>query len=167
GGRLRDISIYGKDANPTTLQLCHINLALRGIEANLGSHHADSFTNDLHRDLRADCILANPHFNDSDWNGQLLREDVRWKYGVPPVGNANYAWIQHFVFHLSPTGIAGFVMANGALSSNQSGEGEIRKAIVEGDLVDCIIALPSQLFYTTAIPASLWFLTRSKTSGKY
>ena len=165
GGKVGDISIFGQESNPTTWRLCQMNLAIRGIEAHLGPHHADSFTNDLHRDLRADFIVANPPFNVSDWNGDQLREDIRWKYGLPPVGNANYAWIQHFIHHLNPTGIAGFVMANGSLSSNQSGEGEIRKAIVEADLVDCIIALPGQLFYTTAIPVSLWFVTRSKTSG--
>jgi len=167
GGKVGDISIFGQESNPTTWRLCQMNLAIRGIEAHLGPHHADSFTNDLHRDLRADFIVANPPFNVSDWNGDQLREDIRWKYGLPPVGNANYAWIQHFIHHLNPTGIAGFVMANGSLSSNQSGEGEIRKAIVEADLVDCIIALPGQLFYTAPIPVCLWLVTRSKASGKF
>jgi type I restriction enzyme M protein len=166
----RDISIFGQESNPTTWRLAHMNLAIRGIEANLGEQPADSFVRDLHPDLKADYILANPPFNISDWSGQLLREDVRWKYGTPPAGNANYAWIQHFIHHLAPPngrggGIAGFVMANGSLSSNNSGEGEIRQKIVEADLVDCIVAMPTQLFLTTGIAVSLWFLTRDK-SGK-
>jgi type I restriction enzyme M protein len=147
--------------------LAKMNLAIRGIEANLGPQHADSFHNDLHKDLKADFILANPPFNMSDWGGERLREDVRWKYGVPPVGNANYAWIQHMIHHLSPIGITGFVLANGSMSSNQSGEGEIRKNIIEADLVDCMIALPTQLFYGAAIPACLWFLKRDKRNGKF
>ena len=167
GGKVGDISIYGQESNPTTWRLCQMNLAIRGIEAHLGEKWADSFLEDLHKDLKADFLLANPPFNVSDWNGQLLREDIRWKYGVPPVGNANYAWIQDFIHHLAPTGMAGFVMANGSLSSNQSGEGDIRKAIIEADLVDCIVAMPGQLFYTTQIPVCLWFLTRSKTGGKH
>jgi len=167
----RDISIFGQESNPTTWRLAHMNLAIRGIEANLGHQPADSFVRDLHPDLKADYILANPPFNVSDWSGKLLREDVRWKYGVPPVGNANYAWIQHFIHHLAPPngrggGIAGFVMANGSLSSNSSGEGEIRQAIVKADLVDCIVALPPQLFLTTGIPVCLWFVTRDKTGKK-
>lgn len=162
GGRIGDISIFGQESNPTTWRLARMNLAIRGIEANLGPHHADSFHNDLHRDLKADYILANPPFNDSDWGGERLREDLRWKYGLPPAGNANFAWVQHFIHHLSPRGIAGFVLANGSMSSQQSGEGDIRRAIVEADLVDCMIALPGQLFYGTQIPACLWFLTRSK-----
>jgi len=144
-----------------------MNLAIRGIEANLGTLNADSFHHDLHKDLKADYILANPPFNVSDWGGDRLRDDARWKYGKPPVGNANYAWVQHIVHHLAPHGLAGFVLANGSMSSNQSGEGEIRRALVEADLVDCMIALPGQLFYTTPIPACLWFLTRSKASGKF
>ncbi|WP_332445708.1 class I SAM-dependent DNA methyltransferase [Dehalococcoides mccartyi] len=167
GGHIGDISVYGQESNPTTWRLAKMNLAIRGIEANLGSYHADSFHNDLHKDLRADFILANPPFNMSDWGGERLREDVRWKYGVPPVGNANYAWVQHMIHHLSPTGSAGFVLANGSMSSNQSGEGEIRKNIIEADLVDCMIALPSQLFYGSQIPACLWFLTRDKRNGKF
>ncbi|MEW4528133.1 class I SAM-dependent DNA methyltransferase [Maioricimonas sp. JC845] len=167
----RDISIFGQESNPTTWRLAHMNLAIRGIEANLGDQPADSFVRDLHPDLKADYILANPPFNVSDWSGKLLREDVRWKYGVPPVGNANYAWIQHFIHHLAPPngrggGIAGFVMANGSLSSNTGGEGEIRQAIVKADLVDCIVALPPQLFLTTGIPVCLWFVTRDKTGKK-
>lgn len=168
GGKRTDISIFGQESNPTTWRLAHMNLAIRSIEANLGSQPADTFLRDLHPDLKADYILANPPFNVSDWSGQLLRDDVRWRYGAPPVGNANYAWIQHFIHHLAPPngrggGVAGFVMANGSLSSNSGGEGEIRQRIVEADLVDCIVALPAQLFYTTGIPVCLWFLTRDKT----
>lgn len=142
GGRLGDIAVYGEESNPTTWKLAKMNLAIRGIDANLGPHQAESFHNDLHKDLKADFILANPPFNMSDWGGQRLKEDVRWKFGVPPASNANYAWIQHFIHHLAPTGIAGFVMANGSMSTNTSGEGEIRKNIIEADLVDCMIALP-------------------------
>lgn len=166
GGRVGDISVYGQESNPTTWRLAHMNLAIRGIEANLGSQWADSFHNDLHKDLKADYILANPFFNDADWGGDRLREDIRWKYGVPPVGNANFAWVQHFVYHLAPQGTAGFVLANGSMSSQQSGEGEIRKNLVEADLVDCMVALPGQLFYSTQIPVCLWFLTRDKHNGK-
>ena len=171
GGNRRDLSVFGQESNPTTWRLAHMNLAIRGIEANLGEQPADSFTRDLHPDLKADYILANPPFNISDWSGELLRKDPRWKYGVPPVGNANYAWIQHFIHHLAPPngrggGIAAFVMANGSLSSTTGREGEIRKAIIEADLVDCIIAMPPQLFLTTGIPVCLWFITRDK-SGKY
>jgi type I restriction enzyme M protein len=162
GGRVGDISIYGQESNPTTWRLAKMNLALRGIEANLGPHHADTFRNDVHKDLKADFILANPPFNMSDWGGENLKDDVRWKYGVPPAGNANFAWVQHMIHHLAPNGSAGFVLANGSISSNQSGEGEIRKAVVEANLVDCVIALPSQLFYGTPIPACLWFLSRNK-----
>jgi type I restriction enzyme M protein len=139
-----------------------MNLAIRGIDANLGDGSADTFHNDRHPDLKADYVLANPPFNDSDWRGELLKDDKRWVYGVPPAGNANYAGVQHFIHHLAPTGLAGFVLANGSMSSNQSGEGEIRKAIIEADLVDCMVALPGQLFYSTQIPVCLWFLTRSK-----
>jgi type I restriction enzyme M protein len=168
GGSKRDISIFGQESNPTTWRLAHMNLAIRGIEANLGEQPANSFVRDLHPDLKADYILANPPFNVSDWSGQLLRDDVRWKFDVPPVGNANYAWIQHFIHHLAPPngrggGIAGFVMANGSLSSNTGGEGDIRKNIIEADLVDCIVAMPPQLFLTTGIPVCLWFVNRDKT----
>ena len=171
GGQKTDISIFGQESNPTTWRLAHMNLAIRGIEANLGSQPADSFLRNLHPDLKADYILANPPFNISDWSGKLLADDVRWRYGTPPVGNANYAWIQHFIHHLAPPngrggGVAGFVMANGSLSSGSGGEGEIRQRIVEADLVDCIVALPAQLFLTTGIPACLWFLTRDKTGRK-
>ena len=168
GGQKTNISIFGQESNPTTWRLAHMNLAIRGIEANLGLQAADSFLRNLHPDLKADYILANPFFNDSDWSGELLQDDVRWRYGTPPVGNANYAWIQHFIHHLAPPngrggGVAGFVMANGSLSSVSGGEGDIRQRIVEADLIDAIVALPPQLFLTTGIPACLWFLTRDKT----
>jgi type I restriction enzyme M protein len=166
GGRLGDIAIYGQESNATTWRLAMMNLAIRGLDADLGGQHADSFHNDLHKDLRSDFILANPPFNMSDWGGERLREDNRWKYGTPPVNNANYAWIQHFIYHLSPRGIAGFVMANGSMSTNTNSEGEIRKNIIEADLVDCMIALPGQLFYTTQIPVCLWFLVRSKGGSR-
>ena len=160
GGKLGDISVYGQESNPTTRRLAIMNLALRGIEADFGPEHADTFRRPLHPDLRADFVLANPPFNDSDWFRK--DDDVRWQYGVPPKGNANFAWVQHFIHHLSPSGMAGFVLANGSMSSNQSGEGEIRKALIEADLVDCMVALPGQLFYSTQIPVCLWFLTKSK-----
>jgi len=162
GGKLGDIAIYGQESNPTTWRLAKMNLAIRRIDADLGPHHADTFLSDLHKDLKADYILANPPFNMSDWGGERLRDDPRWKYGVPPAGNANYAWIQHFIYHLAPNGIAGFVMANGSLSTSTNAELAIRKGIIEDDLVDCIVALPGQLFYTTQIPVSLWFVTRNK-----
>ena len=167
GGRVGDISVYGQESNPTTWRLAKMNLAIRGIEGNLGFEHADSFHRDLHKDLKADYVLANPPFNDSDWKGELLREDARWKYGVPPTGNANFAWVQHFISHLAPNGMAGFVLANGSLSSNQSGEGDIRRAIVGADLVDCVVALPGQLFYSTPIPVCLWFIARNKNNGHF
>ena len=166
GGRIGDISIYGQESNHTTWKLAAMNLAIRGIAANLGQENADSFYRDLHPDLKADYILANPPFNSSDGGGDRLREDRRWVYGVPPTGNANFAWVQHFISHLAPNGLAGFVLANGSLSSNQSGEGEIRKNIVEADLVDCIVSMPGQLFYSTQIPVSLWFVSRNKRNGK-
>ncbi len=160
GGQLGDISIYGQESNPTTRRLAIMNLALRGIEADFGAENADTFRRDLHPDLRADYVLANPPFNDSDWFRK--DDDVRWQYGVPPKGNANFAWVQHFIHHLSPHGMAGFVLANGSMSSNQSGEGDIRKALIEADLVDCMVALPGQLFYSTQIPVCLWFLAKNK-----
>jgi type I restriction enzyme M protein len=166
GGRIGDIAVYGQESNPNTWKMAKMNLAIRGIENDLGKEPADSFTRDLHPDLKADFVLANPPFNMSDWGGEGLREDKRWKYGKPPVNNANFAWVQHFIHHLSPTGMAGFVLANGSLSSNTSNEGEIRKAIIDADLVDCVVALPGQLFYSTPIPVCLWFLTRSKNDGK-
>jgi type I restriction enzyme M protein len=162
GGTRNDISVFGQESNPTTWRLAKMNLALRGIEANLGPEWGDSFHTDAHPDLRADYVLANPPFNDSKWGGERLRQDPRWEYGVPPVGNANYAWLQHFLYHCAPTGTVGTVLANGSLSSQQSGEGEIRKAMVDDDLVECIVALPSRLFYGTQIPVCLWFLTRNK-----
>jgi len=165
GGRIGDISVYGQESNATTWRLCKMNLAIRKIDANI--QWGDSFHNDLHRDLRADFLLANPPFNDSDWGGARIRDDVRWKYGVPPTGNANFAWVQHFIHHLSPSGIAGFVLANGSMSSNTGGEGTIRKNIIEDDIVDCMIALPSQLFYNTMIPACLWFIARNKGDNKF
>jgi type I restriction enzyme M protein len=141
-----------------------MNLAIRGIDGQIA--HGDTFHSDRHPDLKADYVLANPPFNDSDWRGELLREDKRWMYGVPPASNANFAWVQHFIYHLAPTGVAGFVLANGSMSSSQSGEGEIRKAIIEADLVDCMVALPGQLFYSTQIPVCLWFLARDKRNGR-
>ncbi len=163
-GKLGDISIYGQESNYTTWRLAKMNLAIRGIDAQIG--HGDTFHNDKHPDLKADYVLANPPFNDSDWRGELLKDNKRWVYGVPPASNANYAWVQHFIHHLAPTGLAGFVLANGSMSSNQSGEGEIRKAIIEADLVDCMVALPGQLFYSTQIPVCLWFLARTKRNGR-
>ncbi|MGJ4909039.1 type I restriction-modification system subunit M [Bradyrhizobium sp. HKCCYLS2033] len=166
GGKAKhDISIWGQESNYTTWRLAKMNLAIRGIDAHIA--HGDTFHNDGHPDLKADYVLANPPFNDSDWRGDLLKDDKRWAYGVPPAGNANFAWVQHFIHHLAPTGLAGFVLANGSMSSNQSGEGEIRKAIVEADLVDCMVALPGQLFYSTQIPVCLWFLARSKSNGRF
>jgi type I restriction enzyme M protein len=164
-GKLGDISIYGQESNYTTWRLAKMNLAIRGIDAQIG--HGDTFHNDAHPDLKADYVLANPPFNDSDWRGELLKDDKRWVYGIPPTGNANYAWVQHFIHHLAPTGLAGFVLANGSMSSNQSNEGEIRKAITEADLVDCMVALPGQLFYSTQIPVCLWFLARNKKNGRF
>ena len=158
-------SIYGQESNPTTWRLAKMNLAIRGIDANLGSKWADSFHEDLHPGLKADFVLANPPFNDSDWGGQRLRSGDRWQYGFPPIGNANFAWVQHFIRHLAPHGYAGFVLANGSLSSQQSGEGDIRRAIVDADLVDCIVSLPGQLFFTTQISVCLWFITRDKSNG--
>ncbi len=163
GGKLGDISIYGQESNYTTWRLAKMNLAIRGIDGQIA--HGDTFHNDRHPDLKADFILANPPFNISDWGGDRLRDDKRWKFGVPPVGNANFAWVQHMVHHLSPSGVAGFVLANGSMSSNQSGEGEIRKNLIEADLVDCMVAMPGQLFYSTQIPACLWFLSKAKKGG--
>ena len=168
GGRIGDLSIYGQESNTTTWRLAKMNLAIRGIEANLGEpDSAGSFRRDQFPDLKANYVLANPPFNDSDWSGEQLRDDVRWKYGVPPAGNANFAWVQHFIHHLAPTGLAGFVLANGSMSSNQSGEGEIRKNIIEADLVDCMVSMPPQLFYSTQIPVCLWFIARDKRNGRF
>ncbi len=156
-----DISIYGQESNYTTWRLARMNLAIRGIDSGQIAQ-GDTFHNDRHPDLKADFVLANPPFNISDWGGERLRDDKRWQYGTPPAGNANFAWVQHIVHHLAPAGVAGFVLANGSMSSNQSGEGEIRRSLIEADLVDCMVALPGQLFYSTQIPACLWFLRRNK-----
>ena len=165
GGRIGDIAIYGQESNYTTWRLAKMNLAVRGIDADIRWNNEGSFHKDELQDLRADFILANPPFNISDWGGDRLREDARWKFGVPPMGNANYAWLQHIHHHLAPNGTAGVVLANGSMSSGQSGEGDIRQAMVEADVVDCMIALPGQLFYSTQIPACLWFLARNKNLG--
>ena len=161
-GNINDISVYGQDSNPTTWKLAQMNLAIRGIDADLGQYNADTFFNDCHPTLRADFIMANPPFNLSDWGADKLQDDVRWKYGIPPASNANFAWLQHMIYHLTPNGRIGMVLANGSLSSQSGGEGEIRKNIINADLVDCIIAMPAQLFYTTQIPVSLWFLSKNK-----
>lgn len=159
---INNISVYGQEANPSTWKMAHMNVAIRGLEANLGQSYADTFFNDQHPTLKADFIMANPPFNLSDWGADKLEKDVRWKFGIPPAGNANFAWMQHMIHHLSPTGRIGLVLANGALSSQTGGEGAIRQKIVEADLVEGIVALPSQLFYSTGIPVSLWFLSRNK-----
>ena len=169
-GNIRDISIFGQESNPTTWKLAKMNLAIRGLEANLGAHNADTFHDDLHKTLKANYILANPPFNVSDWGGERLKDDIRWKYGVPPTGNANFAWLQHMIHHLNPVGgVAGTVLANGALSSNVSNEGNIRANMLKGDVIECIVSLPNQLFYTTTIPVSLWIMRKGKnniTAGK-
>lgn len=166
-GRIDNLSVYGQEFNPATWKLCKMNLAIRGIDANLGAHHADTFLNDLHKGLKADYIMANPPFNIKDWGGDKLKDDVRWQYGIPPEGNANYAWIQHMISKLAPAGTAGFILANGSMSSNTGGEGEIRKKLIENDLVECIISLPGQLFYSTQIPVCIWFVSKSKAkTGK-
>lgn len=161
-GNINNISVFGQDSNPTTWKMAQMNLAIRGIEADLGKSNADTFFDDQHPTLKADFVMANPPFNLSDWGGDRLQDDVRWKYGVPPNGNANFAWIQHIIHHLSPSGRAGVVLANGSLSSQSGGEGDIRRRLVEADLVDCIVAMPPQLFYTTQIPVSIWFFHRDK-----
>ena len=161
-GNINNLSVYGQDSNPTTWKMAQMNLAIRGIEANLGEYNADTFFNDCHPTLRADFIMANPPFNLSDWGADKLKDDVRWKYGMPPAGNANFAWLQHMIHHLAPNGKIGMVLANGSLSSQSGGEGEIRRNIINADLVECIVAMPTQLFYTTQIPVSLWFLAKNK-----
>ncbi|WP_455642881.1 class I SAM-dependent DNA methyltransferase [Parabacteroides sp.] len=167
-GRINDISIYGQESNQTTWRLCKMNLAIRGIDASqVKWNNEGSFLNDAHQDLKVDYIIANPPFNDSDWSGDQLRNDGRWQYGVPPTGNANFAWIQHFIYHLAPSGQAGFVLAKGALTSKTSGEGEIRKALIEAGLIDCIVNLPAKLFLNTQIPAALWFVSRNRTNGSF
>ncbi|MCM3390234.1 type I restriction-modification system subunit M [Ureibacillus chungkukjangi] len=162
-GKLGDIAVYGQEFNPTTWKLCKMNLAIRGIDGDIGSHNADTFHNDLHKGLKADYILANPPFNIKDWGGEKLREDVRWQFGTPPVGNANYAWIQHMYSKLAPGGTAGFVLANGSMSSTTSGEGEIRKNLIEADKVECIVTLPGQLFYSTQISVCIWIISKGKS----
>jgi type I restriction enzyme M protein len=167
-GKVNDISIYGQESNQTTWRLCKMNLAIRSIDSSqVKWNNEGSFLNDTHKDLKADYVIANPPFNDSDWSGDLLRKDGRWEYGVPPAGNANYAWIQHFLYHLNQSGRAGFVLAKGSLTSKTSGEGDIRKELVEARLVDCTVNLPAKLFLNTQIPACLWFLSRNKANGKY
>ena len=165
GGRRDQVSVYGQESNYTTWRLARMNLAIRGIEADLGPRHGDTFREPLHPDLRADYVIANPPFNISEWHGDALRNDPRWAYGAPPESNANFAWVQHIVHHLAPGGSAGFVLANGSMSSMQSGEGEIRRRLVEADLVDCMVALPTQLFYATGIPVCLWFLSKGRGGG--
>ncbi len=165
-GKVDDISIYGQESNQTTYKLCRMNLAIRGIDSSQVKWNTEgSFLNDAHKDLKADFILANPPFNVSDWSGDLLQNDPRWQYGTPPNGNANFAWMQHMIYHLSPKGTMALVLANGSLSSNTSGEGEIRQNIVKADLVDCIVALPKNLFYNVTIPACLWFISRKKSGN--
>lgn len=166
GGKLGDVSIYGQEANPTTWRLAAMNLAIRGIDFNFGREPADTFTRNQHSDLRADFVLANPPFNISDWWHGSLEGDPRWVYGTPPQGNANYAWLQHMLYHLKPTGRAGIVLANGSMSSNQNSEGDIRRAMIDADVVEVMIALPGQLFFNTQIPACLWFLSKQKTKRK-
>jgi len=165
GGRIGDIAIYGQESNYTTWRLAKMNLAVRGIDSNIKWNNEGSFHKDELRDLKADFILANPPFNISDWGGERLRDDVRWVYGAPPAGNANYAWLQHIVHHLAPHGFAGVVLANGSMSSQQGGEGDIRKAMLEANIVDCMVALPGQLFYSTQIPACLWILSKDRSNG--
>lgn len=165
-GNVRDISIFGQESNPTTWKLAKMNLAIRGLEANLGAHNADTFHDDLHKTLKANFILANPPFNVSDWGGDRLQDDIRWKYGIPPVGNANYAWLEHMLHHLNPVGgVAGTVLANGSLSSSTTSESEIRRNMINGDVVECIVSLPGQLFYSTPIPVSLWIMRKGKHSN--
>ncbi|MEG0138020.1 MAG: class I SAM-dependent DNA methyltransferase, partial [Bacilli bacterium] len=165
-GNIKNISVFGQELNPTTWKLAKMNLAIRQIDGNLGTYNADTFHNDLHKTLKADYILANPPFNISDWGGEKLKDDLRWKYGVPPTGNANYAWLQHMLHHLSPEkGVAGTVLANGSLSSDTSNEGVIRKAMIEDDKVECIVAMPSQLFYATGIPCCLWIMRKTKNEN--
>ena len=167
-GKIGDISIYGQESNPTTWRLCKMNLAIRGIDGNIGKYNADTFHNDLHKKLKADYILANPPFNVSDWGGERLTDDVRWSgYGIPPVGNANYAWILHMLWHLAPSGVAGFVLANGSMSTSITSEAEIREKLVEKDNVDCIVTLPGKLFFSTQIPVCLWFITKNKAARGY
>ena len=165
GGRVGKVAVFGQESSPTTWRLAKMNLALRGIQADLGPRHADTFRNDIHPSLKADFILANPPFNARDWGGDKLARDPRWQFGTPPANNANYAWVQHILSHLKPTGVAGFVLSNGSISSDQSGEGQMRQRMVSADVIECIVTLPNQLFYGTQIPACLWFISPSKTRG--
>ena len=165
-GNIDDISVYGQDSNPTTWKMAQMNLAIRGIEPDLGPYAADTFLDDRHPTMRAETIMANPPFNLSDWGADKLKDDVRWQYGMPPAGNANFAWLQHMIYHLAPNGKIGMVLTNGSLSSQSGGEGEIRKNIINADLVECIVAMPTQLFYTTQIPVSLWFLNKQKKQSE-
>lgn len=165
-GNINNIAIYGQDSNPTTWKMAQMNLAIRGIEPDLGGYAADTFLDDRHPTMRADYIMANPPFNLSNWGADKLKDDVRWQYGMPPAGNANFAWLQHMIYHLAPAGKIGMVLANGSLSSQSGGEGEIRKNIVNADLVECIVAMPTQLFYTTQIPVSLWFINKQKKQSR-
>ena len=166
-GKRGEIAVYGQESNADTWKMAKMNMAIRGIDADFGPYQADTFFNDLHKTLKADFIMANPPFNLSDWGADKLKEDVRWQYGMPPAGNANFAWLQHMIYHLAPAGRIGMVLANGSLSSQSGGEGEIRKNIINADLVECIVAMPTQLFYTTQIPVSLWFINKQKKqSGK-
>lgn len=167
-GKSEDLSIYGQELNATTWKLCRMNLVIRGLDGNIGPSQGDTFHDDMHKMLKADYVLANPPFNIKDWGGNALTDDIRWKFGVPPEGNANYAWLQHIIHHLAPNGCAGVVLANGSLSSNTSNEGEIRRNLIAADLVDAIVALPDKLFYSTGIPVSLWILNRNKkTNSRY
>jgi len=165
-GKISDISIYGQESNQTTYRLCRMNLAIRGIDGSqVKWNNEGSFLNDAHKDLKADFILANPPFNDSDWSGQLLQADPRWQYGLPPASNANFAWLQHMIYHLAPKGVMACVLANGSLASQTNNEGDIRRQLIENDLVDCIVMLPKQLFYNTGIPACLWFISRKRAGN--
>ena len=164
-GKIEDLSIYGQELNATTWKLCKMNLAIRGLDGNIGSHQGDTFHNDMHKMLKADFVLANPPFNIKDWGGSALVDDIRWKYGVPPEGNANYAWISHIVHHLAPNGVGAIVLANGSLSSNTSNEGEIRRNLIANDLVDAIVAMPDKLFYSVSIPVCVWIINRNKENN--
>ena len=167
-GKVNDISIYGQESNQTTWRLCKMNLAIRGIDSSqVKWNNEGSFLNNAHKDLKADYIIANPPFNVSDWSGDLLRTDVRWKHGVPPTGNANYGWVQHFMYHLAPDGQAGFVLSKGSLTTKTGGENDIRQKLIEEGLIDCVVNLPAKLFLNTQIPACLWFMTKNRTNGKY
>jgi len=166
-GRIGDVAVYGQESNPTTWRMCKMNLAIRGIDGNLGKEPADSFLRDQHAGSKFDFVMANPPFNMKEWGQPSLQDDVRWQFGTPPANNANFGWVQHFIHHLKPNGMAGFVLANGSMSSNTSGEGEIRQKIVEADLVDCMVAMPGQLFYSTQIPVCIWFLRRNKADPKF